>query len=214
MQLVPSTQEELLRQHQKDISRLKSRPNPLPVVGYPMAPSQVNGTTGIAIGTVGQVVFANAQSTSFDIRDIFTTDWDDYLLYLDIYTSSVAMKFLMQLRNSAGTYTAADYRWGAETKLYGGASAWTSALGSSNVQNAMGGSSGTGGGSLEATIFSPARTGTEVKMASRYADSAGLVIGTAWCGAGVGIANGIRLSPSPSTAVFSGVLRCYGINHL
>lgn len=203
-----ATQEELLRQHEKDLSKLKNRPAPRPLLGFPMTPSSVVGT-GLAIAGPGMVALT-ASSGALDIQDLFTDDFEDYLMYLDLYSSTVSTNIAMVFLNASGPYSPATaYRYGVQNLPYATTVNYTSPVQGPNLPF-FGASSGAGGGANDYTIFSPHRAGTEVKVAGRQVSSGGMAQTWGWCNSGVGQATGIRLAPSSGT--ITGMLRCYGIN--
>lgn len=206
--LRPSTQSGMLRNHEKDLARLKTRPSPIQQPGVPMTPSSIVGT-GAAVGGPGTVLFT-AATGAIDIDGIFTPDYEDYLLFLDVYSTSSAQTFPLQLRNASGLYAAASgYRYGLTTAAYL-ASALAYSSPTAGTSWARGGSSsGAGGGHAELKIFSPARGGTEVLMKGYDVSSSGEVSFWGWCSSAVGQATGIRYSLA---GALNGALRVYGIN--
>lgn len=205
-----TTNEELLRQHEKDIASLKLRGTPSPTIGQPMTPSGVSGTGG-AVGGPGVAILTNV-SSFIDIQNLFDTDYEDYILYLDLYSTNAPLTVALQFLNASGVYNAAAYRSGVQTSSFGGgATSYASAAAAAINIGEIGRSSGAGGGSSELRIMSPSRSGTEVKLFGSNVNSGGKFDYWGWCGTGVGIATGIRIAPSTGTIV-SGAVRCYGIN--
>jgi len=202
-----ATQEELLRQHEKDLLKLKNRPQARQIPGTPMTASAVAGV-GAAVAGPGIIEFTLA-SGSIDIDGIFTTDFEDYKMYLDIYGSTANTGFAAQLRNAGGVYGAVAYRAGQFTMAYAGSTSYASAVASTQWPY-FGASSGSGGGSSEITMFSPARANAEVKATGETISSGGRTSWWAWCGSGVGSATGLRLGIP--TGQITGRLRVYGIN--
>jgi hypothetical protein len=203
-----ATMEELLRAHEKDISKLKNRPSPRQQPGFPMTASSVAGV-GVVVAGPGIVEFA-ASSGNLDIDGIFTPDFEDYLIYLDIYSSTAATNLVAQLRNSGGLYqNLTGYRSGQQTMAYAGASTYSGPV-QSGSWTYFGGSSGLGGGSSEIKLFSPGRVGTEVKGTGETVSSSGRVAWWVWCNSAVGLATGLRLNVPSGT--ITGRLRVYGIN--
>lgn len=207
-QLRPATQAEMLRNHEKSLLKLKNQPSPKQQPGVPMTPSAVAGT-GAAVGGPGIVAFTNA-SGNIDIDGIFTPDYEDYLIYLDMISSPAAITFSAQFRNAAGLYVnATGYRYGLQTMAYAGASSYASPTQGPQL-GYVGSSSGPGGGGSVFTVYSPARAAAEIKLAGDGVSSGGRYAFWGWVNGGIGSAVGMRLIPSGST--FTGAMRIYGIN--
>lgn len=202
-----ATQAELLRKHEKDIAKLKNRPGARPTLGFPMTPSSVVGT-GLTVAGPGMVALDLASGT-LDFLDIFTDDFEDYLVYLDIYGSTAAASIAMQFRNAGGAYSAAGYRIGVQNLPYAAASSYTAPAAATNLPF-FGTSAGAGGAANNWTISSPHRLNAEVKIAGQQVSASGMAQIWGWVGSGVGQATGLRLIPS--TGSHTGMFRCYGIN--
>lgn len=206
--LQPATQAEMLRKHEKALSKLQLQPSAKQQPGVPMTPSSVLGT-GAAVGAPGVVTLTNA-SGNIDIDGIFSAAFEDYLLYLDLFSSTASTPIVAQFRNAAGLYTnATGYRYGQFNLPYATATNYVAPAQGASL-GYFGSSSGAGGGSSEIKVFSAARPGTEIKILGEGLSSGGRTSFWGWVNSGIGAATGIRIAPSSGS--ITGALRIYGIN--